>query len=250
MKNFVTSWSKLSTFEGCPRKFWLLYASKHVEGEAIIPFQKSRALEEGNEKHELLENAINSLKRGSPINGSIQKHKFWQPWWRDLVTKLVRKCPQSWVEQKLGVDIHFEKCELNQWWQPTDSTRTPLMHGRIDVVFFNGKPFMNATAAQIIDWKSGKVRKSEDYSQLASQALLVFASIPDLEKIDTTYVFIDHEKKQTQTFTRSGDFEKLKNEFRSRINKLLEAIKEGNYPSSQDGCHWCPATAEHCDYAR
>lgn len=253
MKNFAVSWSKLSTFETCPWKFWLLYGSKHVKGKAIIPFQSSKALEDGNTKHELMEEALRNIKRGFPVGMHVEADPFWQPWWGELVEKLVKEFPKSWVEQKLAADIDYKKVALDKYWQPSMTNQEVFFQGRLDAVFFKCRPFSReapADYARIIDWKSGKVRETEGYQQLASQALLLFTALPALETIDAYYVFLDHKKMRVEKFSRKKDFKLLKREFDERIiGGITKAFKFNSFPAEPRinwACKWCPAGEEDC----
>jgi hypothetical protein len=252
---FPNTYSKLSTYGACARKFWLLYGSKHVDGKAIIPFQSSPALEKGNKIHENMETTIKLISEGLDCTRSnLPYPDLCHMWWAPMVEKLLANCKNHSVEQKLAFSPTFEKVVIaDKYWNPYRKDSKVVFRGKLDLALFNGLPIRDATEATIVDWKSGQVRKStEEMCQLASQAMLLFISIPELQKVTASYVWLEHKKRQTKVFKRC-ELPKMKEVFGNQF-KLIErklAIGEDGFPADGQGnCHWCPATKEMCQYAK
>lgn len=246
---FPITWSKLDIFERCPYQFYLLHGSKFLEGKAVIPFGSSEALEKGSKIHENMETAINNVKRGRIVNENLPHPKSvgrW--WWMQMVKSLVAKYPQSWVESQLAIDTFFNRCEIDKWWKVKDKNQTTLFRGKVDAAFFNGKPFQTATKALLIDWKTGKVRKAPMFGQLHTQALLMFPALPQLEVIESQYIFLEHKKKQSYKITRA-ELESIEVNFIPRFEELQRSLDENDFPKNPGTCHWCPALKLHCDFA-
>jgi hypothetical protein len=174
-------------------------------------------------------------------------------WWVATATKLIGNYKTHSVEQKLAIGTNWKKAVLDKYWQPYRKEINVLFQGKLDLVCLNDVRFLESTEARIVDWKSGKVRKSElKMCQLASQALLLFSNFEKLEKITASYIWLEHKTQQTKVFERA-DLPEMRDSFGIRFELIYKALFGGeNYflPNYEGNCHWCPATREHCRYAR
>ena len=99
--------------------------------------------------------------------------------------------------------------------------------------------------AVIVDWKSGKVRDYDNSrcGQLRLSAGFLMAMYEHLEKVTTSYVFLEHKQTIPVTFERD--------ELPDIIEAFDEASAEVNcdeswMPRKNKYCFFCPATPEQC----
>ena len=254
MSNFIATVSKINCFETCPRKFWLLYGSKYINGKPIIPFQTSKALDEGSKKHELMEAMLK--ERGTLLPGWVTKNPFFEDWWLRIVIRFVTSYKENFVEKKIGLSKDWAAWAMRDYYKPPPEYRQAgspelLMQSALDAVFLEGN------YAIIVDWKSGRVRKEDDWGQLAACALLAFCFWSKLETIDSTFIFLDHRVHDTKRFTRFEHFEPLKEHFLNKIKpinntfqRLSEVSPEVAFYADPGNCYWCPAENSHCKHSR
>ena len=96
--------------------------------------------------------------------------------------------------------------------------------------------------AFVVDWKTGK-RKTDD-DQLSLMAGVVFAQLPEIEKVVSLFLWIqdgDHDKQQ---YSRS-DIPDIWKRFIVRADNLNQAFIDGDFPPRPSGiCRkYCPVNA-------
>lgn len=245
MKNFITTWTKSQTYQACPRQFWLLYGSKHVLGKPEIPFKTNKYLEAGKKKHRLMERYAE--KYNTPSD------PLWQVWWGDFIDRTVRECPNLLIEEKIGVDYSWGTHSLGDYYKPLfgfDPSKI-MIHGAIDLIATKEPP-ARAEEAVVVDWKSGKPRRSEVAGQLAMYALMVLLRYrKNMKKISCLYVFLDHKKFQKQIW-ESKDLPFLQSAFDERVSELQNAFHSSRFDPTPESkkCYWCPAEKHHCNFSK
>ena len=208
-KQFAASYSKLKNFETCPFKHLKVDLQKQYT-------ESSDQLEWGNKVHSAFENAF---KHNRPLPEDM---KPWEKW----VTIAKRLPGEHLVEEKWG---------LTRDWQPTEYYGPRVWwRGRGDFVAIDG------TKAAILDWKTGGMK--HDSVQLVLSAACLFAYHKDLQKIRTTFVWLQDDCPSSDDYTRQDVADALKNGILDRINDMERAAQNQIYPKRPSGLcvNWCP----------
>jgi len=247
----ILTWSKYEKYNKCPFQFYLLYGSKEILGEPLIPFQTNKYIEMGKKKHELFEKALKALVAIKQIPETIQKDVLWRDWWTPTLEAFVRESKDVVIEQKIGVDAAWETHLLGDYYKPCIPIETSMIfQGSLDFVMFDN-PRARAKNAIIIDWKSGKARKSVlNPDQLAIYALMAFLTWRNLENITCVYFFIDQKMKDKQLW-RKSDIPKLKSTIESWFGTINRRIEMNHFEKTPKPsvCKWCPADQTYCEHA-
>lgn len=197
----IFNYTMLNTWLICPHQAARRYIIKD------IPFEKTAAMEEGSNGHKAFEERI---RRKIPLPVDLQKHE-------SLVAPLDKVHVKP--EQKLGVTYSG---------RPTDFFAGDVwFRGILDA------PFLLATDTCIlIDWKFGKPR--EDPFELETNAVLMQAHEPILEKLYGQYVWLKEGKR--------GKLHNLSDTRRTwaRIHALAAEIEAGDDRKTPGPlCAWC-----------
>ncbi len=209
------SWSSLQSFETCPRRHYLTKIAKEII-EPTTP-----ALAEGRATHKALEDGVN----GKPMQGFYQKYK-------PLVDKVRAAKGAKYAEIKFGVTKSFNRTGFfdKDCW----------VRGVLDVAVVGAK------TGVVLDWKSGKPKVDSDQLKLFSAA--GFGMYPFLQKIKAGYVWLEHDKIDTETYVRE-DVPEIWNEFIPRVRRMEIALQRNDWPVKPSGlCGWCPVGRNKCEH--
>lgn len=212
------SYSSLTAFETCPRRFKLIKLTKEVSDPP------NEAAAHGNEVHKALENA---LKDGRPLP---EKYAQYQP-----MVNMVRMRPgKRLVEYKFALTAGFRPTEF--------FAKDAWCRGVIDAAVLGTK------SATVMDWKTGKVK--EDHDQLKLFAGVTFAAYPYIEEVRTGYVWLAHNKLTPKTFTKD-DTAEIWQEFLPRVQRLTRAAERDDFPPKPSGLctKWCPVPNSKCEFS-
>jgi hypothetical protein len=251
--DWPVTWSKIQMFKTCHWKFYLHEGSKFITGKAEIPFSTNRAMQLGEEKHDLYEKAAFSLKNGNGIPQALRQSPLWNDYVGGIIAQLMAIYPDVSIEEKLGLDSTWRAWALGKYWQPDKSlfgNRKMLIRTKFDLALFNACIWEEPTHALIVDYKSGKARKADANGQLALYALTAFCSWPSLERIDCTYIFVDHNARQDEVYYKSN-IPDLKQTFADYTLEIQQYLKEASTKllfndCTVGSCHWCSATVNQC----
>ena len=119
------SYTSLTSFETCPRRFYLTRVTKEVKEP------QSQAMLHGNEVHKALEN---SLRDGTPLPDKYAKH---QP----IIDRLAAKNGQRLIEHKVALTKGFK--------ETTFFSKDCWVRGVVDV------GIVGVESAVIFDYKTG-----------------------------------------------------------------------------------------------
>lgn len=214
--SLVWSYSKLRTFERCPHAIFL----SDIQREPEPPRDPKSPAERGNRIHKDAEDFVQHKTDKLPHD--LRKVKevaeaMRQLWGEGLVT----------VEQMWGIDRD---------WQPVDPFKPPVWgRAKIDV-FVHFDP----THAAVIDWKSGKKMGNEvaHIQQGQSYMLHAFTRFPELETVETRFVYTDEGKELIKTYQREQAGRYLER-FTERALKMTDATQFPPKPNIHN-CRWCP----------
>jgi len=158
------SFSRLKSFEQCPKQFYHMKIAKdYTEGE-------TEAMRYGTEAHLVAEEFI---RDGKPV-----PVKF--AYMKDVLEALNRRRGNKITEIKMGLTQELEPCAFRSkdvWWR-----------GIADLVITDG------STAWIVDYKTGKSAKYADKGQLELMALATFKFFPDIKSINAALVFTKAKK--------------------------------------------------------
>jgi len=212
------SYSSLTAFETCPRRYYL------TKVEKVIKEPQTEATIHGNEVHKALEMHLNG-ERPLP-----DKYNALRP----LADRLRSQPGKRLVEYKFG---------LTEGYRPTQFfAKDVWFRGVIDVGVVGTK------TGALLDWKTGKPKTDGD--QLKLFAAAGFAAFPYLERIKTGYVWLAHNKLDTQEFTRD-DVPTIWQEFTPRVIRLVNALEKDKFLPKPSGlCKaWCPVPKSMCEFS-
>ncbi len=171
------SFSKIKSFEQCPKKFYHLNIAKDYKEP------HTEAMRYGTKMHLVAEEYI---KNGKPIppefaylNGPLQA--------------LGRKKGNKLTEIKMGLDDNLDPCgfrDKNVWWR-----------GIADLIIIKDKK------AWVIDYKTSKSAEYADKGQLELMAMATFKHFPEIQKINAGLLFVIANKAVKEVYRKedSGD---------------------------------------------
>ena len=155
------SYSNLSLYQQCPKKYYHLRVAKDVK-EA-----PSEALSFGNEIHKIAQEYIDS---GKPIPGKYVDVM------QAPLDKLKAMDGQKLCENKLGLTADLKPCgffDKNVWWR-----------GIADLIV------LQDDKAFTVDYKTGKSSKYADLKQLEVLSLAIFKHFPHVKKVKAGLMFL------------------------------------------------------------
>lgn len=211
-KPFSWSYSKIKNYEVCPKRHWHIDIAKNVKEE------ESEILAWGNEVHKRLALHLGPAREALP--STMAQFATYTDGVRKLPGKLL-------VEQKYAISKDFTGCswfDARVWYR-----------GIGDVVVINGH------RAFILDWKLGKIL--EDSVQLALMAACVFGNYPDVRQVDTAFMWLAHDARTRETFTREK-MPEVWSAILPRVSAYQRAVEQESFPATPNGlCRkWCPVT--------
>jgi len=211
---FQWSYSQLTDFETCARRYSHKYVFKDFKEE------ESSFMREGQALHEAFYARIN----GDPLRFPHTHH---EPIFRHLDSKPGKQ----FAELKLALKRDFTPCA----WMARDT----WFRGKIDFLKING---FHAT---VIDWKSGK--EKEDMTQLELMAALVFAHNPTIHKVASALAFVSSGHWERTIFGRE-DLTRIWAGILPRVDAMERAKAFRKFPPRPSGLckRYCFVTS--CDY--
>lgn len=218
MKTPPWSYSGLTSFETCPKRYFHIKVAKDVDdspGEAAIW---------GSTVHKYLEDRV---KDGKPLPTAVAGYE-------KLVAPIINRDGDKLVEQQFSVDSNLN---------PTAWTSdTAWCRGIVDVGVLTGK------RAVLLDWKTGK--RKADSDQLKLFAGLAFAHYPQLEVVFTGFVWLKEGVVDKQKFTRD-QVPTIWQEFVPRVARLERAYADDKFPPKPSGLcgRWCPVPKHKCEFS-
>jgi hypothetical protein len=212
-KPFVWSYSKLKSYETCPRRHL------HIDILKDVQEPESDQLSWGNYVHAALAKRI---AKGLPLPKGMEEYETW-------CKKILKDSAESQilVEQKLAITRDFDPCnyfDKNVWFRSVG-----------DVIKITGQ------VALIADWKTGRIL--EDGAQLALAAQCVFSHYPSVLAVRSEFVWLKEDATTSQIF-RKHDMPAMWNGIFPRIRTLENAAESMNYPPKPGGLckRFCPVT--------
>jgi len=232
------SWSRLSTFQQCPRKFQLQFISKSFKEE-----EKSIHLVKGEQLHKQLEDYVLAKNGAQPMPlGFSPEVRETLPY----VDKLYANYDSVHPESQVACDINWKPCE----WFGKEAAWRAIM----DVVA------LRPQTCFVGDYKSGKIYPYGDgYGQLHLSAAIALERFQDVPEINTAYIYIEHKKVTPVKVVREpgqvdaqgkpiAHLAAVKTYFETEFEKVQNEVKWD--PRPNDNCKYCQATKGQCQFSR
>lgn len=213
------SYSKLKTFDTCPRKYQAEYVTKEVV------FTETEATRYGTALHKAAENYVS--KNVEPP----KEFAFIKP----SLDKLIAYKGDKQCETKLGIKFKNKKLEYcdffdnNVWYR-----------GIADLVILD----LPNGIARLIDYKTSKNSRYADKRQLALMAATLFLKYPELHTVKAALLFVISKELITAEYTFNKRFA-IFAELHPLLQQLEVAHKTNIFNPKQNGlCRkWCGVTS-------
>lgn len=197
-------------FKDCPNKYRVIRFDKQIKD---IP---GKAAELGSQIHAKIEEYLNT----GVFPSELLK-------WEKLLRETYERKGEA--EKEYAFNKNLEKVDFKA---PDVWVRAIIDWIKIE----NGH-------ASIIDWKTGKVSPSK---QMQFYAWIIFTAHPEVETVESTFHWINHNDKLTERFYRDQKDSYFES-FGNTLREINNCIVSSTWPE-QTGfhCRWCPVTKEYC----
>ena len=232
------SWSRLSTYMQCPRKFHLQFITKSFPEE-----EKSIHLIKGEQLHKQLEDYVIAKNGGAPMPlGFSPEVRETLPYVDKLFTIYNQVYPEAQVA-------------CTPEWTPTEwFDRSVGWRAIWDVIG------LRPETCFIGDYKSGRIYPlGENFGQLHLSAVIALQRFRDTPVITAAYIYIEHKKIVPIKVSRepgltNADGTKVPHlqEVQTYFEQRFEEVQQETAwaPTPNDYCKWCPATKAMCKFSR
>lgn len=213
-KFIAWSHSRLKTFKECPKQFYHMNVPKKGHPDRV-PFEETAAMRAGNE----IDNALTAR-----IQGGVPLPPKYAPY--EGMAATVLSAPGTKLTQaKYALDQTLAPCGYMDW----DRTWLRVVY---DFAIVNGEK------ASVFDWKNGKVWIDE--AQLRLFATVGFHVFPEVQVIDTAYVWLQHGLLSPKTYHRQ-ELPDLWGTFLPDVERLQIAFRNNQWPAtpSKFACKRC-----------
>jgi hypothetical protein len=213
---FTWSYSSLSLFQQCPKKYYHLRVAKDI----VEP--QSKQMLYGTEVHKAAEDYV---RDGTPIPPEFA---FIQP----PLDALKKRKGEKLCEFRLGLTEDLEPCDFfakDVWWR-----------GIADLIIQEDE-----SVARTIDYKTGKPDYA-DTKQLEILSLAIFKHFPKVKIIKCGLLFVVHPRFIPAEYTREKE-EELWKYWKAELHrmKMMYQLEVWN-PTKNFTCkNWCPVTSCH-----
>lgn len=208
MKPFAWSYSALTTYEQCPKKYFHLYVAKDVR-DADSSFSA-----DGKIVHDAMRARVID---GKPLPLNLRHYE-------PIAAKFAAAPGEKHGEMRLALNNAFKPCD---YFAPDVRVRVI-----IDLTIVQGD------SAIVVDWKTGKVK--DDPTQMALNAAVLSRWMPEIGLFKTLYVWLQSNNLTPKNYTVSK-FTAVWNDLLPRVAKIEEARKTTTFPAKQGPlCGWCP----------
>lgn len=232
------SWSRLSTYMQCPRKFHLAYISKSFREE-----EKSIHLVKGEQLHKQMEDYILARNgAGTMPLGFSPEVKQSLPY----VDKLYTLFDAIHPEAQVACDINWDACE----WFAKETAWRAIWDASA----------LSANKCFIADWKSGKVYPYGDgFGQLHLSSVIALERWKALPEVTSAYVYLEHKVVTPIKVTREPGQVDAKgkpvphlSEVKAYFVQWFERVQmeKAWEPVANENCRYCQATRAQCKYSR
>lgn len=208
MKPFAWSYSALTMFEQCPKKYYHISVLKDAKDE------DSSWSADGKIVHDAMKKRVID---GKPLPLNL---RHFEP----TAAKFASAKGEKHGEMKLALNRQFEPRDFfagDAWVRVI-----------VDLAIVQGKHVI------LVDWKTGKVK--DDPTQNALVAAVVRQWMPEVELFKTLFVWLAHNNLTPKNYSVSM-LPAVWNNLLPRVAKMEEARKTTSFPAKPSKlCGWCP----------
>lgn len=208
------SYSRLTSYETCPKKYHAISVTKSVKEE------ESEHTIFGTEMHEAFKNYF---KKGTPLPLHMKQYEKY--------LKAIKAYPGTFItEQKLAINASYEPTG----WFDND------VYCRI----ISDLTILNGPTGVMWDWKSGKLAK--DFTQLKLAAAVMFLLVPELQRIVMAFFWTKTKQITREVLTRA-EMPDVWSSLLPRIQRYMDAHVSQEFPAKPGYlCKYCPLKS--CPY--
>lgn len=220
MKAPPWSYSGLTSFETCPKRYYHIKVAKDTidaPGEAAMW---------GSTVHKYLEDRVRDNK---PLPITVAGYE-------GIVAPIINSGGTKLVEEQMAVNSSLAPTQ----WTAEDA----WCRGIVDIGIIS----LARDRALLLDWKTGK--RKTDTDQLMLFAGLAFAHYPQLNVVQTGFVWLKEKKIDKQSFTRE-DIPIIWQRFIPRVQRFERAYAEATFPPKPSGLcrNYCPVPKHKCEFS-
>lgn len=191
MKYSPYSFSKISTYNDCQKRFEFTYVNKvPVDSNYIDPsyFKRGRFL------HAYIAERLNG--------GDGMKMKDYDVGVEDKL-KLVESAETALKNELILLSFSFDVTNVESYIS---------LDSKLDVVAGKSKTAIGGyidyvavhdNYAIIVDWKSGRYNETPNYSQLELYSIWLINKFPDVTKMDLVFYYVEHDVLSLKTITNN-----------------------------------------------
>jgi len=218
-KSFAWSFSRLSAFETCPRRFHETQVKKDA-----WPEETSAMLTFGDAVHKAM---ADTLQNGTTLPTQFRLYQHW-------IDKVIRTPGELLVE---------DQCQLAC---TRELKPTPWFAKNVWLRCVADAVKLDPPVALLVDWKTGKSANC-DPIQLILSSLMLLIHFPDLKCVRSDFIWLQEDHKTTQKLYRHEAPQHWM-ELLPRVKRLEHAMQEENFPPTPNRfCRkWCPVKS--CEY--
>lgn len=222
------SFSRLKQFKDCPKQLYHNAVAPKYHPDRV-PYVEGKAQRDGKLVDEALTRRIAS---GVPLPLQYQPYE-------GMVQAIMKAPGAKLAQMQIALNQAFQQVGSQDW----DNAWVRTIY---DIAIVNGEHGF------IGDWKNGQVWIDED--QLRLFAATGFHVFPELEVIDTAYIWLKHGITSDKTYTRR-ELPDMWNTFLPDVERMQVAYKTTHWPAAprkgDKTCRWCPANqAKKCAQAQ
>jgi len=228
------SFSKINTYEMCPKKFELSYIEK------IKVFVPNMATERGSFIHNMLENHTKQKEtkyKFTLIDDEMEK---------ECISIYEKFRESDWGEYYLNNESIETEAEVEFGMKITDDGLVPCSYYD-KLALFRGKidHLMNDDITiSVADWKTGKISRYPAPLQLVMYAVWAFNYYTNIKTVISSFVYVEHvgDDKMVKEYTFTRDM--LPSLTKKVIEKITNIEKATNFPKKEG------PLCNYCDYRR
>jgi len=209
------SYSRLTNFETCPRKYWHLSVKKDLKED------ESQALIDGNITHKAFERRI---RDGKILPIHLRVHE-------PVMAQIAAAPGEKIVEQQIALSVD---------WQPVEwFAHEAWLRVKSDLTQYNG------TYGVVWDWKTG--RPHDDFTQLNLNAAVLLQLAPEIEAVTPAYYWTKARRVAPGPRVTRAKAAEIWGPILERVGRYQAAHDAQDFPPREKFfCKGCPV--KDCQY--
>lgn len=211
MKKFAWSFSALSMFEQCRKKYYHIRVLKDAKDD------DSQFAGEGKLIHDSMKKRVID---GVPLPIDL---RYLEP----IAKRFADAKGEKRGELQLAITDKFEATAWNDW----DGVWCRAI---IDLLILP-----TPTSAIIVDWKTGK--RKDEWDQIKLSAAVLSCVMPEIEEFKLTYVWTKSKQMTPPLTLKREHMPAVWSNYIERVEAILDATKTTDFPATESPlCGWCP----------